>query len=70
MKQAKKQQQPAQVVTQMQDADTNISSQGEEFDDEPAFNEIDKLETLGINTADINKLKSVGLCTVLSVLMW
>ena len=54
----------------MQDADTNISSQGEEFDDEPAFNEIDKLETLGINTADINKLKSVGLCTVLSVLMW
>jgi hypothetical protein len=37
---------------------------------EPAFNEIDKLETLGINAADIGKLKAAGLCTVLSVLMW
>eukprot|EP00923_Selenidium_pygospionis_P010821 GHVN01018977.1.p3 GENE.GHVN01018977.1~~GHVN01018977.1.p3 ORF type:complete len:151 (+),score=36.40 GHVN01018977.1:762-1214(+) len=31
-------------------------------------NEIDKLQAHGINVADINKLKTAGLCTVLSVL--
>mmetsp|Transcript_7935 Transcript_7935/g.11693 ORF Transcript_7935/g.11693 Transcript_7935/m.11693 type:complete len:332 (-) Transcript_7935:40-1035(-) len=33
------------------------------------FNEVDKLQAMGINAADINKLKSAGLCTVLGVLM-
>lgn len=41
-----------------------------EGDMEPAFNEIDKLEQFGINAADIQKLKSSGICTVLAVLMW
>jgi hypothetical protein len=36
----------------------------------PAFNEIDKLEQHGINAADIGKLKSGGICTVMAVLMW
>ena len=42
----------------------------EDYDYEPAFNEIDKLEQHGINAADICKLKSSGICTVLAVLMW
>lgn len=40
------------------------------MDEEDAFHEIDQLEQHGINTADINKLKSAGMCTVLAVLMW
>jgi len=40
------------------------------MDMEPAYNEIDRLEQHGINAADIGKLKSAGLCTVLAVLMW
>ena len=69
MKQAKKQQQQQQVQP-LQDADTQASGMDDDFDMEPAFNEIDKLEQLGINAADIGKLKSAGLCTVLSVMMW
>lgn len=42
----------------------------DDFDMEPAFNEIDKLEQHGINGGDIAKLKAAGLCTVLAVLMW
>lgn len=38
-------------------------------EEEEAFREIEILEQHGINMADINKLKSAGLCTVLSVLM-
>lgn len=35
---------------------------------EQYYNEVDKLQTLGINVADIQKLKNAGFCTVLSVL--
>ncbi|KAH0472509.1 MAG: uncharacterized protein KVP18_004717 [Porospora cf. gigantea A] len=38
-----------------------------EHEDSNGFIPIDKLQSLGINVADINKLKSAGLCTVLSV---
>ena len=68
MKQAKKQQAPAQQV--LHDEDTQASDMDRDNDMEPAFNEIDKLEQHGINAADIGKLKSAGLCTVLAVLMW
>ena len=40
-----------------------------EDEDEPFYKEIDMLDSLGVNTADINKLKTAGYCTVLSVLM-
>ena len=33
------------------------------------YSEVDKLQNYGINAADISKLKSAGLCTVLGVLM-
>ena len=33
------------------------------------YNELDKLQSLGINAADITKLKAAGLCTCISVLM-
>jgi meiotic recombination protein DMC1 len=33
------------------------------------YSEVDKLQTYGINAADLSKLKSAGLCTVLGVLM-
>ncbi|CAG9310774.1 unnamed protein product [Blepharisma stoltei] len=33
------------------------------------YNEVDKLQNYGINVADINKLKTAGLCTVLGVIM-
>lgn len=69
MKQAKKQQQVAEKPV-LADADTQASGMEDDYDMEPAFNEIDKLEQLGINAADIGKLKSAGLCTVLSVMMW
>ena len=39
-----------------------------EFDEQP-FHEIDQMQEHGINMGDIMKLKSAGLCTVLSVLM-
>lgn len=54
----------------MQEEETQVSGDDNDYDMEPAFNEIDKLEQFGINAADIGKLKSAGLCTVLSVLMW
>ena len=41
----------------------------DETEDEEPFREIDQLEQHGINMADINKLKSAGLCTVMAVLM-
>ena len=68
MKQAKKQQ-VQQEVQPIQDADTEVTM-AEAYDDEPAFNQIDKLELCGINGGDIMKLKAAGLCTVLAVLMW
>ena len=70
MKQAKKQTQAQQQVAAqvLQDEDTQATA--EEYDSEPAFNEIDKLEQHGINAADIGKLKAGGICTVLAVLMW
>jgi hypothetical protein len=40
------------------------------MEEDAPFTEIDKLQNYGINAADITKLKSVGLNTVLSVLMW
>jgi meiotic recombination protein DMC1 len=40
-----------------------------EAEEEHAFNEIDRLQAYGINVADLNKLRSAGLCTVLGVLM-
>mmetsp|Transcript_32798 Transcript_32798/g.57104 ORF Transcript_32798/g.57104 Transcript_32798/m.57104 type:complete len:329 (-) Transcript_32798:925-1911(-) len=40
-----------------------------EVEDEHAYNGIDSLQAFGINVADLNKLKSAGLCTVLGVLM-
>lgn len=55
-------------MTLANDADTQLSNEDEET--EPYFNQIDMLESHGINAADIGKLKSGGLCTVLSVLMW
>lgn len=70
MKQAKKQQAQQQQPVAFQDADTAITGMDEDYDMEPVFNEIDRLEQQGINAADIGKLKSAGLCTVLSVLMW
>lgn len=45
--------------------DRNATEPVEEF----AINEIDKLQDMGINAADITKLKSAGLCTVSSILM-
>ncbi|CUV07151.1 unnamed protein product [Cryptosporidium hominis] len=42
-----------------------VSAKGVE---EEAFVEIDKLQSAGINVADINKLKTAGLCTVLSII--
>ena len=33
------------------------------------FNQVDTLQAYGINAADLNKLKSAGLCTVLGILM-
>jgi len=39
------------------------------MEEEHAYNEIDKLQTQGINAADITKLKQAGLCTVMAVLM-
>lgn len=33
------------------------------------YNEIDKLESEGINVADIKKLKTAGYCTIMSVIM-
>ncbi len=70
MKQAKKQQvQQAKEV--LQDEDTQATQGDMDNNDmEPAFNEIDKIEQFGINAADIGKLKSSGICTVLAVLMW
>jgi len=47
-----------------------LSGCEDDMDMEPAYNEIDRLEQHGINAADIGKLKSAGLCTVLAVLMW
>ena len=46
-------------------------SGAEDIDEENGFmiNEIDKLQDLGINMADINKLKTSGYCTVSSILM-
>lgn len=67
MQKAKKQQQ--QQPLPIQDEETQVSG-GDDYDMEPAFNEIDKLEMHGINAADIGKLKAGGLCTVLAVLMW
>ena len=49
------------------DEETQVSEQEEEVG--PAYNEIDKLEAMGINAGDILKLKSAGVCTVLAVLM-
>lgn len=56
-------------MQQMTEEDTQVSC-NEDYLDEPAFNEIDKLEQHGINMGDINKLKAAGICTVLAVLMW
>lgn len=53
-----------------QDEETQISAGDNDIDQEPAYNEIDKLEQFGINMADIAKLKTSGICTVLAVLMW
>lgn len=43
-----------------------------EYEEEPQkehqFQEIEKLQDLGINVADINKLKSAGFCTILSLI--
>jgi hypothetical protein len=52
------------------DADTAVSDIDRDMEMEQPFNEIDKLEQHGINSADIGKLKGAGLCTVLAVLMW
>jgi len=68
MKAAKRQQLHIHPV--LQDADTQASGSNEDEEMEPYFNQIEKLEEHGINSADIGKLKSAGLCTVLSVLMW
>ena len=35
-----------------------------------AYREIDCMQEHGINMADILKLKSAGMATVLSILMW
>ncbi len=70
MKQAKRQQAAAPAKEVLQDEETQVSAGENEMDMEPAFNEIDKLEQFGINAADIGKLKSSGICTVLAVLMW
>ncbi|OMJ81979.1 hypothetical protein SteCoe_17466 [Stentor coeruleus] len=43
--------------------------QVEEEEYVPCFSEVDKLQNYGINAADLTKLKSAGLCTVLGVLM-
>lgn len=40
-----------------------------ETEDAIPYNEIDKLQNMGINAADLNKLKVAGYCTVLSVVM-
>jgi len=41
----------------------------EEEEEEPSYNEIDKLQTLGINAGDIQKLKTGGCFTVESIIM-
>ncbi|TNV77891.1 hypothetical protein FGO68_gene13661 [Halteria grandinella] len=67
MKQAKK---PAAVTQQVvQDEETQVTQGDNDLEYEPAYNEIDKLEQFGINQADIAKLKTSGICTVLAVLM-
>ena len=38
-------------------------------EEEVSFNEIEKLQSFGINAADITKLKVAGYCTVLSIIM-
>lgn len=43
--------------------------QEEELHTIQCYSEVDKLQTYGINAADLTKLKSAGLCTVLGVLM-
>ena len=70
MKQAKKPAQAAVAQQIAQEEETQVSQGDNDLDQEPAFNEIDKLEQFGINAADIGKLKGSGICTVLAVLMW
>ena len=73
MKQAKKQQQQQaqpQSSSVLQDEDTQTSTIADEAENEFTINEIDKLEQQGINAADIAKLKTGGICTVMAVLMW
>jgi meiotic recombination protein DMC1 len=56
----------------MQSKRMDIESQSlAEEDDHAEFvlKEIDTLQECGINVADINKLKSAGLCTIASILM-
>lgn len=46
-----------------------MQSENLEQDCHQVYNEIDKLQSYGINAADLNKLKSAGICTVLGVIM-
>lgn len=41
----------------------------EEMEEEVAFDEIEKLESLGVNATDVNKLKAAGIFTVAGVRM-
>ena len=45
-----------------------VTADAEDLEELP-FNEIDKLQSCGINMADINKLKAAGMSTVLGVIM-
>lgn len=58
------QEQQAPIVAELQQ-----QSEAEIAEEEDYFQEIDKLQEMGINVADIKKLKSAGLGTVASVLM-
>ena len=66
MKQAKKEK----TLVQEQVQDEEATDVGHEEEDDQPFNEIDQLQEHGINMADIAKLKSAGLSTVMSILMW
>ena len=57
-----------QAERQIDDQATQASEMEDEEEAAP-FKELDLLQNHGINGGDINKLKSHGLCTVLSCLM-
>jgi meiotic recombination protein DMC1 len=56
------------AATKVLEKENNVHAVNEE-ESEEFFSEIDRLEEMGINVADIAKLKAAGFCTTSSVSM-